>query len=111
MLCEDRFRTVFTAAQSAIIRLGGRVTHANQASGTILGRLEADDLGYRVDLSIALSRIPENQTGTQESITIVVRATKPGVSDPEPERTADLRRLEEQYLALVGDRATCGTPF
>ena len=111
MLCEDQFSAVFVAAQGAVIRLGAKVTHANRASGTILGRLEADDLGFRADLSIALSRIPENQPGNQETITVTVRATEPGVSDPEPKRADQLSHLEQKYLALVGERTTCGEPY
>ena len=111
MPCEDRYGTVFLAAQSAVVRLGGRVVHASEASGSIVGRLEVDVLGSQVELSITLSRIPDHQPGTQEPITVKVRATEPRVSDPEPDRAEELRRLEEQYLALVGDRAACGNPY
>ena len=111
MPCEDRYSTVFSAAQSGVVRLGGKVVHANQASGSILGRIEIDVLGFGVELSITLSRIPDHQPGTQEPIAVTVWASEPGASDPDPNRAEELRHLEEQYLALVSERATCGSPY
>jgi len=111
MSCEDRYNTVYSAARSAVIRLGGRVFHASEASGSILGQLEVDVLGFQVELSITLSRLPDHEPGTQEPITVSVRAREPGVSDPDPDRVEELSRLEEQYLALVRERAACGDPF
>ena len=111
MPCEDRFDTVFTAAQSAVIRLGGRVVHANRTSGSILGRLDVDVLGFGVELSITLSRLPDHEPGSLEPVTVSVRAVEPGASDTSPERADELSQLEEQYLDLVRDRATCGNPY
>jgi hypothetical protein len=111
MPCEDRFSTLFTASQSAVIRLGGLVVHANRTSGSILGRIEADDFGFGVELTITLSRLPDNVPGTLEPLTVSVRAIEPGVSDPDLYRAEELRKLEEEYLALVRDRATCGNPY
>lgn len=111
MPCEDRYSTVFSAAQSAVIRLGGRVVNASETSGSIVGEIEVDVHGFQVELSITLSRIPDHQPGTQEPITVSVRAKQPGVSDPDVFRAEELRQLEEQYMALVRDRAICGNPY
>ncbi len=109
--CEDRYDTVFQAAQSAVLRLGGRIVHSSRSSGSILGRLEVDVLGFGVDLSVSLSRLPDHDPRTLEPISVEVRASEPGVSDPDPERAEELHRLEEQYLELVRERATCGSPY
>jgi hypothetical protein len=111
MSCEDNYSDLYYTAQRAVVRLGGEVIHADQASGSILGRIEVDYLGTKVDLSITLSRIPDHQVHTQEPITVMVRATEPGDSEPDPNRAEELSRLEEQYLALVRERAACGDPF
>jgi len=111
MPCEDRYNTVYSAARSAVIRLGGRVVHASEAGGSILGQLEVDVLGFQVELSITLSRLPDHQVRTQEPITVMIRATEPGESESDPDRVEELSRLEEQYLALVRERAACGDPF
>jgi hypothetical protein len=111
MPCEDRYSTVFSAARSAVVRLGGRVVHTDHSGGSILGRIEVDVLGFGVELTITLSRIPDNEPDTQEPLTVTVRAIEPGVSDPDPNRAEELRQLEEEYLALVRDRATCGSPY
>lgn len=111
MGCEDRYDTVFQAAQSAVLRLGGKIVHSSRSSGRILGRIEVDVLGFGVELSVALSRLPDHDPGTLEPISVDVRASESGVSDPDPERAEELRSLEEQYLELVGERATCGSLY
>jgi hypothetical protein len=111
MPCEDRYDAVFTAAQSAVIRLGGRVVHASRSSGSILGRIDVDVHGFGVELSITLSRIPDRVPGTQEPIAVMVRATEPGDKDPDPNRARELRQLEKMYLSMVGERVACGAPY
>jgi hypothetical protein len=111
MPCEDRYDEVFSAAQSAVIRLGGRVVHSSRTSGSILGRIDVDVHGFGVELSITLSRLPDHVPGTQEPITVTVRATEPGVQDPDPERAKELHQLEKMYMSMVGERASCGPPY
>lgn len=111
MPCEDRYDAVFASAQSAVIRLGGKVVHASRSSGSILGRIDVDVHGFGVELSITLSRIPDHTPGTREPIGVSVRAAEPGVKDPDPNRVKELRQLEKTYLSLVGERAACGSPY
>ena len=111
MQCEDRYDTVFQAAQSAVLRLGGRVVHANRSSGSILGRLEVDVLGFAAELRVTLGRLPDYDPRTLEPIDVSVSAAEPGVSNADPDRAEELRRLEKQYLELVRERASCGSPY
>jgi hypothetical protein len=109
--CQDRFGTVWVAAQTAVSRVGGRVLSANSASGAILGRLDSDVLGTEIDLSINLTRLPDGMPGTQESLTVTVKATDTRVAEPDAYRIEELRSLEERYLRLVGERAACSGPM
>ena len=107
--CEDQFQTVWGAAQSAVRSMGGRIVHANQTQtgGTILGRLGVEAFGFDVELSITVRRVPDHAPGTYEPLTVSVKAVEPGVSSPDKYRVGELRRLEKQYLDLVGERAMC----
>jgi len=109
--CQDRFDTVWVAAQTAVTRVGGRVVSASSSSGSILGRLDSDVLGSEIDLHIQVSRLPDVQPGTQESLTVTVKATDRRVAEPDSHRIDELRSLEERYLRLVGDRAACSGPM
>lgn len=108
--CEDRFNTVWVAAQTAVSRLGGSVRSANQASGAILGRLDSDVLGAEIDLHINLSRLPDHQPGTLQPVTVTIKATDTRVAEPDAHRLEELRSLEDRYLRLVGERAACSGP-
>lgn len=108
--CEDRFDAVWVAAQTAVSRLGGTVRSANRTSGAILGRIDSDVLGAEIDLHINLSRLPDHQPGTQQPITVTVKATDTRVTDPDAHRIEELRSLEDRYLRLVGERAACSSP-
>jgi hypothetical protein len=109
--CEDRYETVWLAAQTAVGRLGGTVVSANSSSGAILGRLDSDVLGTEIDLHINLSRLPDHQPGTQQPVTVTVKAVDRRVAEPDTNRVEDLRSLEDRYLRLVGERAACGRPM
>jgi hypothetical protein len=109
--CEDRYDTIWVAAQTAVSRLGGKVLSANKGSGAILGRLESDVLGSEIDLHINLSRLPDHQIGTLEPVTVEIKATDTRVEQPDAYRVQELRSLEERYLELVGQRVPCGGPM
>jgi hypothetical protein len=109
--CEDRFDTVWIAAQAAVGRLGGTVVSASNSAGAILGRLDSDVLGTEIDLHINLSRLPDHQPGSQQPVTVTVKATDRRVTEPDPNRIEDLRSLEDRYLRLVGERAACSGPM
>lgn len=109
--CEERYETIWIAAQTAVTRVGGRVVSANSGSGYILGRLDSDVLGTEIDLHINLSRLPDYQPGTLESLTITIKATDTRVAEPDAHRIEELRSLEERYLRMVGDRAACSGPM
>ena len=109
--CEDRFSTVWTSAQTAVVILGGKIIYAAESSGTIHGRIEVDVLGAKVELNITVSRLPDQRPGAVQMITVTIKAVEPKVSNPDPNRIEELRLLEEQYLALVGNRAVCGSPM
>jgi len=108
--CDDRFDTVWVAAQTAVGRLGGTVLSANRASGAILGRLDSDVLGAEIDLHVNLSRLPDHQPGTLQPVTVTIKATDTRVAEPDAHRLEELRSLEDRYLRLVGERAACGGP-
>jgi hypothetical protein len=109
--CEDRYDSVWIAAQTAVGRLGGTVVSSNSSSGVILGRLDSDVLGSEIDLHINLSRLPDHQPGTQQPVTVTVKAVDRRVAEPDPARVEDLRTLEDRYLRLVGERAACSGPM
>jgi hypothetical protein len=109
--CEDRFTTVWTSAQTAVVSLGGKILYASESSGTIHGRIEVDVLGSKVELNITVSRLPDQRPGAVQMITVTIKAVEPKVSNPDPNRIKELRLLEEHYLALVGNRAVCGSPM
>ena len=109
--CEDRFTTVWTSAQTAVVSLGGKILYVSESSGTIHGRIEVDVLGSKVELNILVSRLPDQQPGAVQMITVTIKAVEPKVSNPDPNRIEELRLLEEHYLALVGNRAVCGSPM
>jgi hypothetical protein len=109
--CEDRFSTVWISAQTAVVTLGGKIIYASESSGTIHGRIEVDVLGAKVELNITVSRLPDQRPDTPQMITVTIKAIEPNVSNPDPNRIEELRRLEEQYLSLVGNRAVCGSPM
>ena len=95
----------------AVITLGGKILYTNESSGTIQGRIEVDVLGSKVELNIIVSRLPDQQPGARQMITVTIKAIEPKVSDPDPNRIKELKLLEEHYLALVGNRAACGSPM
>jgi len=109
--CEDRYSTVWSSAQRAVVILGGKIIYASESSGTIHGRIEVDILGSMVELNITVSRLPDQRPDAPQMITVTIKAVEPKVSDPDPNRIEELRLLEEQYLALVGYRAVCGDPM
>ena len=109
--CQDRYETVWIAAQTAVGKVGGRVVSANSGSGAILGRLDSDVLGTEIDLHINLSRLPDIRPGTQEPLTVTIKATDTRVAEPDAYRIEELRSLEERYLRLVGERAACSGPM
>jgi len=109
--CEDRYTTVWGAAQLAVVALGGKVVNASEAGGLILGKLAVDVLGSEVELHITVTRYPDHRPGTIAPVTVSVTAREPGISEPDEYRREELRSLEEQYLALVGQRAACGSPM
>jgi len=109
--CDDRYDAVWVAAQTAVGRLGGSVLSANRASGAILGRLDSDVLGAEIDLHINLSRLPDHNPGTQQPVTVTIKATDTRVTEPDAHRIEELRLLEDQYLRLVGERAACSGPI
>jgi hypothetical protein len=109
--CEDRFSTVWNSAQRSVVSLGGKIVYASESSGTIHGRIEVDVLGSMVELNITVSRLPDQRPDTPQMITVTIKAIEPKVSNPDPNRIEELRRLEEQYLSLVGNRAVCGSPM
>ena len=109
--CEDRFSTVWTSAQTAVVSLGGKIIYAAESSGTIQGRIEVDVLGSMVELNIMVSRLPDQQPGSVQMITVTIKVIEPKVSNPDPNRMKELKLLEEHYLALVGNRAVCGSPM
>ena len=84
-----------------------RPCYQNQTGGTILGRLGVEAFGFEVELSITVRRVPDHAPGTYEPLTVSVKALEPGVSSPDKYRVEELRRLEKQYLDLVGERAMC----
>ena len=109
--CEDRYTTVWAAAQLAVVALGGKVVTASEAGGMIYGKLAVDVLGSEVELHITVTRYPDHQPGTIAPVTVSVTASEPGNPEPDQYRREELRSLQEQYLALVGRRAACGSPM
>ena len=96
-LIEERLRPLTNDDVSGILTTGG----------TILGRLGVEVFGFAIELNITVRRVPGHAPGTYEPLTVSVKAVEPGVSSPDKYRVEELRRLEKQYLDLVGERAMC----
>lgn len=109
-ICQDGYSEVWSAARFAVAGMGGTAVNAVESKGVILARIEEGDPGSEVELHITLSRLPDHQPGTLEPITVSVRATGPGASEPTEGRREELRELEEQFLARVSHRAQCRAP-
>jgi hypothetical protein len=109
--CEDRFETVWVAAQSALVQLDARVVNANQAAGSIMGRIDADVYGAEIEIGVNVRRSPDIQRATQEPLWVEVRTWDPSTNDPDPRRLADLKFVAEEVLNLIRSRAQCGPPM
>lgn len=106
--CEERFETVWVAAQSALLQLDARVVNANQTAGTIIARIDAEFYGADIQIGLTVRRSPDIQRATQEPLWVEVRTWDPATGEPDAARLSDLRLVAEEVLRLIRARAQCG---
>jgi hypothetical protein len=93
---------LWLAAQRAIRDMGGKIVHADEATGTVAGRLDVE--GTPVDLNVTISGSPASEPANVDYFDVDVRASL--VGDPAPDEEWQ-RRLEFLSDELM-DRITAG---
>ncbi|PWB73302.1 MAG: hypothetical protein C3F15_09745 [Holophagae bacterium] len=90
---------VWLAAQTAIREMGGRVVHADEASGTVAGRLDVE--GTPIDLAVSIWGSPASEAATVDYYDVDVRASLVGASAPSEEWQRRLRFLADELLDRI----------
>ncbi len=63
--CEDYFGEVFLAARHAVDNVGARIIHADDLSGSIVGRLEAELYGHEIEINVWINRDRDSRGGVE----------------------------------------------
>ena len=54
--CEEYYGEVILAARHAVHNVGARIVHADDLSGSIVGRLEAELYAHEIEISVWINR-------------------------------------------------------
>jgi hypothetical protein len=90
---------IWLAAQRAIRAMGGRIVHADEATGTVAGRLDVE--GTPVDLNVTISGSPASEPAIADYFDVDVRASLAGDPAPDEEWQRRLRFLADELLARI----------
>ena len=93
---------LWLAAQRAIREMGGKIVHADEASGTVAGRIDVE--GTPIDLSVSIWGSPATAGATVDYYDVDVRASLVGDSEPSEEWQRRLKFLADELM----DRITAG---
>ena len=109
--CEDYYREVFLAARHAVHNLGARIVHADDRSGSIAGRLEAELYGHEIEISVWITRERDSRGGV-EPMWVQVNAKFRKMKDKnlDEEQKEQLVMIENQIMDLIRQKADCGPP-
>jgi hypothetical protein len=95
---------LWLAAQTAIREMGGLVVHADEASGTVAGRLDVE--GTPIDLSVSLWGSPASEAVTVDYFDVDAHAALAGGGDVSEEWQRRLRYLADELMDRISAAAT-----
>ncbi len=109
--CEDYYGQVFLAARHAVDNVGARIVHADDRSGSIVGRIEAELYGLEIEISVWINR-ERNSRGGVETMWVQVQAKFRKMKDKnlDEEQKEQLVMIENQIMDLIRLGADCGPP-
>jgi len=107
--CEGSFREVFLAARQAVHDVGARIVHSDEM-GNVVGRIDAEDYGHAIEISVWMTRDRDTQLGKDEPIWVQVKAYFKKLKDPDEEQREQLKLLEDHVFHFIASRAACGAP-
>jgi len=109
--CEDNYGEVFLAARQAVRNVGARIIHADDVSGSIVGRVEAELYGHEIEISVWINR-ERNSRGGVEPMWVQVKAKFRKMKDKnlDEEQKEQLVMIENQIMDLIRQKADCGPP-
>jgi hypothetical protein len=109
--CEDSYREVFLAARHAVSNVGARIIHADDRSGSIEGRIEAEIYGHAIEISVWINRNRDSAGGV-EAMWLQVKAKflKMKDKDLDEEQKEQLWMIENEIMELIRQGADCGPP-
>ena len=90
---------LWLAAQRAIRDMGGRIVHADEATGTVAGRLDVE--GTPVDLNVTISGSPAPGSPLEGPWDVTTRASLAGDPAPDEEWQRRLRFLADELLQRI----------
>lgn len=109
--CEDSYGEVFLAARNAVRNVGARIVHADQLSGSIVGRLEAELYGHEIEISVWITRERDSRGGV-ETMWVQVKGKFRKMKDKHlnEDQKEQLALIENQIMDLIRLGADCGPP-
>jgi hypothetical protein len=109
--CEDYYREVFLAARQAVRNVGARIIHADDAGGSIVGRLEAELYGHAIEISVWINRNRDSQGGVEPMwVQVSAKFRKMKDKDLDEEQKEQLVLIENSVMELIRLGADCGPP-
>jgi len=109
--CEDYFGEVFLAARHAVHNLGARIVHADDLSGSIVGRLEAELYGHEIEISVWINRERDSRGGVEAMwVQVNAKFRKMKDKDLDEEQKEQLILIENEIMDLIRLGADCGPP-
>ena len=109
--CEDQYGQVFLAARHAVDNVGARIVHADDRSGSIVGRLEAELYGHEIEISVWITRERDSRGGVETMwVQVKGKFRKMKDKDLDEEQKEQLVMIENQVMDLIRQRANCSPP-
>ena len=109
--CDDEYRNVFLAARQAVHNVGAKIVHSDSNGGSIVGRIEAEDYGHEIEISVWVTRDRDSRPGRTATVWVQAQARFKKVKDPDPEQLEQLEIIEDHVFGLIRTRAACGPPL
>jgi hypothetical protein len=91
---------LWLAAQRAIRDMGARIVHADEATGTVAGRLEIE--GTPVDLNVSISGSPAPGSPLQGPWDVTAYTSLAGDPAPDEEWQRRLKFLADELMERIG---------
>ena len=109
--CEDNYGQVFLAARHAVDNVGARIVHADDRSGSIVGRIEAELYGHEIEISVWINRERDSRGGVEPMwVQVKGKFRKMKDKDLDEEQKEQLVLIENQIMDLIRLGADCGPP-